>query len=320
MSEKILFVDDDADALAAYRRNLRKQFEIETATSGEEGLETIDRRGPFAAIVSDLRMPGMDGTQFLAEAKARAPHSTLMMFTGYADLETAFENINEGTVFRFLIKPCRLDSLVNALKAGIAHHKLLTSEREVLQETVRGSIELLTEILGMINPTVFGRATRTKAFVRDIAVQMQLPNLWQLEVATMLSQIGTITVPSDVLEKAYAGESLTKKQQETLSSHPAVGSAMVANIPRLGPIAQMIEAQKQPFNSFASEASSAQEREVTLGAQILKVALDLDQLVARGLSPRAALSELGKQPAEYNPEVVTALTQAKGTTRSFFEE
>ena len=320
MTEKILFVDDDADALAAYKRNLRNQFDIETASNGEEGLNVINSSGPFAVIVSDLRLPGMDDTQFLAEAKARAPHSTLMMLTEHADLETAFERINDGSVFRFLIKPCQLESLVQALNAGIARHRLFTSEREVLQETVRGSVELLTEILGMISPTAFGRATRTKHFVRDIAIQMQLRNLWQLEVAAMLSQIGTITVPSDVLEKAYAGESLTGNQQEMLDGHPAVGSAMVANIPRLGPIAQMIEAQRRPFNSYASVPSSAQEREIALGAQILKVVLDLDQLVARGLSPKAALAELSKQPAEYSSEVVTALAQAKGTTRSFFEE
>ena len=95
---------------------------------------------------------------------------------------------------------------------------------------------------------------------------------------------------------------------------------MVATIPWPGPIAQMIGARKQPFNSYVSEVSSEQDSEVTLGAQILKVALDLDQLVARGQSPKHALVELSERPTEYNIEEVTALAQAKGTTRSFFEE
>lgn len=172
----------------------------------------------------------------------------------------------------------------------------------------------------MINPTVSGRATRTKHFERDIAAQSQLPDLWQLAVDRLLSQIGTIAVPSDVLENAHAGESLTGEQHWMLATHPAVGSAMVATIPRLGPIAHMIGAKKQPFNSCVSEVSSEQESEVSLGTQILKVALDLDQLVARGQSPKDALIELSKRLTEYNTEVVTALAQAKGTARSFFEE
>src|SRR5260221_2261200 len=73
VSEKILFVDDDANILEAYRRQLRKQFTIETALGGEEGLEAARSQGPFAVVVSDLRMPGMDGIQFLSSARLASP-------------------------------------------------------------------------------------------------------------------------------------------------------------------------------------------------------------------------------------------------------
>ena len=320
MSEKILFVDDEPNVLATYKRHLRKQFQLETATSGKQGLEAIDSRGPFAVIVADLRMPGMDGIQFLAEARERAPDSVLMMLTGYADVQTALKAVNEGVFFRFLIKPVQLETLVKALEAGIARYQLVTAERELLEKTLKGSIEVLTEILGMVNPAAFGRATRIKHYVSDIAVQLQLPDLWQLEMAAMLSQIGCITVPPDILDKMYAGESLTGDEQELFSSHPSVGSSLVANIPRLKPIARMIKAQQLPFKSYVVQQSLAQERGIDLGAQILKVALDLDQLVVGGLSPKAALDELHRRPDEYNPEVVTALSQAKGFTASFFIE
>lgn len=318
MSEKILFIDDEPNVLATYKRHLRKQFHIETATSGEEGLEAIDRQGPFAVIVSDLRMPGMDGVEFLAEAKERAPDSVRIMLTGYADVETALEAVNEGVFFRFLIKPCQLETLVKALEAGIARYQLVTAERELLEKTLKGCIEVLTEILGMVNPVAFSRATRIKHYVRDIAVQLQLSNLWQLEVAAMLSQIGCIILPADILDKMYAGESLTEDEQELFSSHPSVGSNLVANIPRLEPIASMIERQQESFRAQLLLPETSPEYTVVLGSQILKVALDLDQLVVGGLSPKAALAELHKQPDEYNPEVVAALSQAKGYTASLF--
>ena len=175
MIEKILFVDDDSSVLATCKRNLRKHFHVETALGGQQGLEAIDNHGPFAVIISDLRMPGIDGIEFLASAREQSPDSVFMMFTGYADVQTAFEAVNEGTVFRFLIKPCPLETLVKALKAGIAQYRLVTAERELLEKTVKGSIEVLTEVLGMVNPVAFSRATRIKHYVRDIAVGQQCP-------------------------------------------------------------------------------------------------------------------------------------------------
>jgi len=317
---QILFVDDDPNVLATYERNLRKQFQIETATSGEEGLGLIEQSGPFAVIVSDLRMPGMDGFEFLTRAKERAPDSVLIMFTGYADLQTALNAVNEGVYFRFIIKPCPTETLVKALETGIAQYEMIVAKRELLEKTLKGSIEVLTEILGMVSPAAFGRATRVKHYVKDIASELKLANTWRLEVAAMLSQIGCVTVPPQVLDKAYAGQALTEAEQDVLSSHPSVGSMLVANIPRLEAIAGMIEGQQLPFKSYAVQPSEAQEREIALGAQMLKVAVDLDQRVASGLAPSAALAELRRQPDEYNPEIVDALYRAKGMTASLLAE
>ena len=114
MSEKILFVDDEPDLLAAYQRHLRKAFEIETAEGPERGLEAVTERGPFAVIVSDLRMPNMDGIQFLSLVKKKTPNSVRIMLTGCADLETSIAAVNEGNIFRFLTKPCQPNTLVKS--------------------------------------------------------------------------------------------------------------------------------------------------------------------------------------------------------------
>ncbi len=316
MNEKILFVDDEPDVLATFQRNLRKQFQVATATSGQAGLAIIEQQGPFAVIVSDLRMPGMDGTQFLARVRTCAPHSVLMLFTGYVDMQTAFDAVNDGTVFRFLIKPCLSDTLIKALTAGIAQYQLHTAEQELLEKTLKSSIEVLTEILGMVNPEAFGRATRVKDYAKDMAVPLKLTKLWQLEMAAMLSQIGCVSVPSEVLKKAYAGHALTDDERDLLALHPAVGARLVANIPRFESIAWMIEAQQLPYRAYNVQRLVALDDEIALGAQILKVAIDLDQLVVSGFSPSAALNELQKRPDEYNPRVVKALSQSKGMTAS----
>src|ERR1700733_8122058 len=102
MSNRILCVDDDINILEGYQRALRKEFDITTAPGGEEALVKIRDEGPFAVVVSDMRMPGMDGIQLLTRIKQVAPESVRIMLTGNADQQTAMNAVNEGNIFRFL--------------------------------------------------------------------------------------------------------------------------------------------------------------------------------------------------------------------------
>lgn len=122
MGNKILFVDDDSNILDAYSRQLKRQFRVDTARGGEEGLNAVANNGPYAVIVSDLRMPGMDGNQFLSRVKDMAPQSVRMMLTGFADLKTAMDAINRGNIFRLLTKPCAKEVLTEALSEGIEQY------------------------------------------------------------------------------------------------------------------------------------------------------------------------------------------------------
>jgi len=140
MAEKILCVDDDPNVLSALERTLRKQYAIHTAEGAEEGIKAIEAEGPFAVIVSDLRMPGMDGIQFLAHVKEIAPDSVRIMLTGHADLKVSIEAVNEGNIFRFLTKPCPPEKLSKALDAGIELYRLVKAEKELLESTLRGSV------------------------------------------------------------------------------------------------------------------------------------------------------------------------------------
>lgn len=124
MSEKILFVDDDSNILEAYKRQMRKRFTIETALGGEEGLAVIARNGPFAVVVADMRMPRMDGIEFLMKVKTIAPHTVRMMLTGNADQQTANDAVEKGQVFHYLTKPCNPDVLTKAIDAGLSLYQL----------------------------------------------------------------------------------------------------------------------------------------------------------------------------------------------------
>lgn len=178
MTEKILCVDDEPNVLNAYQRALRKEFQIETAVGGAPGLAAIDSQGPYAVIVTDMQMPGMDGIQFLAQVKEKSPDSIRIMLTGNADQHTAIEAVNEGNIFRFLTKPCPPEVLAKTLKAGLQQYRLVMVEKELLEKTLRSSIQVLTDILSLVNPTAFSRASRVQRLVCALAAKLQIEQAW----------------------------------------------------------------------------------------------------------------------------------------------
>jgi len=139
---RILLVDDEGRVLEALRRNLRNQFDITMATSGAEAIDILKRRGPFAVLVTDLRMPRMGGLELLAEARKLAPDTTRVLLTGKTDLASAIAShpggIDEGTIFRFLTKPLSLDLFLKALEAAVEHHRQAIAQRERMAAGMAG--------------------------------------------------------------------------------------------------------------------------------------------------------------------------------------
>lgn len=151
MKNKILLVDDDAMVLAGLKRQLRAQFRIETALSGEEALKIIDEKGPFAVVVSDYYMPGMNGIDFLCKVKTVDPDTVRMMLTGSADMSTAIQAVNEGSIFQFHPKPCPADTLGKAIKSGIDKYRKTTDSQTAMKK-IKTSLEDASRIQQTLKP------------------------------------------------------------------------------------------------------------------------------------------------------------------------
>lgn len=106
LKPRILLVDDEPNVLSALARQLHPLYQVSLTPSPEEGLLLLEREGPFAVVLSDMRMPKMDGATFLKHVRERSPDTIRLLLTGHADLESAIAAVNEGQVFRFLTKPC----------------------------------------------------------------------------------------------------------------------------------------------------------------------------------------------------------------------
>ena len=125
MAEQILFVDDEKSVLDGIERLLYGEFSISKAQGTIQGISLIQLLGPYAIVVSDMRMPGRDGdgARFLARVHQLAPNTVTMLLTGYKDMEAAIVAVNEGRIFRYLRKPCKKDDLVKAIHQGLAQYR-----------------------------------------------------------------------------------------------------------------------------------------------------------------------------------------------------
>jgi response regulator RpfG family c-di-GMP phosphodiesterase len=307
MTEKILCVDDDPNILAAYTRQLRKQFALETAEGAQPGLEALSARGPFAVVVTDMRMPGLSGVEFLRRVRDLAPLTVRMMLTGNADQQTAIDAVNQGSIFRFLTKPCQPETFANALRAALDQYRLVTAEKELLEQTLRGSIKVLTEVLSLVNPVAFGRAARVQRLVQKLAAAFAVDNAWELEVAAMLSQLGCVTVPETVLGRVYAGADVPASEMQMFERHPQIGHDLIARIPRLESVAQLVAYQDKRYDGVGPPQGGKSGDAIPLGARILKCALDYDVLQARGHTGTAATDVLKRRAGWYDSRVLEVL-------------
>ena len=310
MTKKVLFVDDEPNVLQSIRRSLRKDFDVDTAEGGEEALAKMKANGTYAVIVSDMRMPGMNGVEFLTEAKQRSPDTVRMMLTGNADQQTAVDAVNHGDIFRFLNKPCATDELASAVRNGLRQHELITAEKELLEQTLRGSINALANVLSLSNPEVFGSTSRSKHRMRQLAEQLGLDDVWQHESAAMLCQMGCIAVAEDLVRRKVSGGKLDDEEYAQFAEHAAIGADLVTSIPRMGPVAEAIRYQVKNFDGSGYPKDAVKGEDIPLGARLLKVILDFDAIEATGMKTEDVIEQLKSHPERYDPKVLSAFEKA----------
>lgn len=318
MNKKVLIVDDDVNIRASFERNFRTKYKVVTAQSGEEGLVKLEVDGPFAVIIADYYMPGMNGVQFLTLAKKIAPDSERIMFSGQADLKVSIDAINEGDIFRFLSKPCPTERLEHILISAVEKYRLVTSEKEILEQTLKGSIKLLANILSIMSPKVFRQATDLRKTAQKIAQRLMTNNLWEIELAALFSQIGCVTIPVEILNKVYGGQILTQGETEIYFSHANAGGNLLRNIPRLEGIANAITYQFKQFNGGGYPRDGIKGNDIPLMARIIKVVIDYEALLSQGKSPAQALAGMRRRYEWYDKTILAALDAEISSVKTGF--
>lgn len=277
---KVLIVDDHENLLSGLKRQLRGQYDLTMATSGPEAISKLGTEGPFAVVVSDMRMPGMDGVELLEILEKKAPDTIRMMLTGNSDQETAVRAINTGQIFRFFNKPCDSKTLSEGINAGIQQFKIHRAEKTLIEQTLSGSIKLLSDILSMSNPHEAHRREKMRRWAKRIATEIRIPRSWELDLAVMLSHIGMIGVPAHVCDKALRLEELTPVESEMIINSPQTGAELIANIPRMENIARSILYQEKNYSGEGFPVDEVSGEDIPLISRVLKILSDLADITS----------------------------------------
>jgi hypothetical protein len=202
--------------------------------------------------------------------------------------------------------------LVAALAAGQAEqYRLQSAEKEVLKETLTGTVAILIQILSAIQPLAFGRASRIRQYMCLLRAELQIADSWEFEAAAMLSQLGAISVDPSVLKKYYDGEDLSEVDRRHLLSHASIGRRLLQEVPRLQAVSQMIERQYQDWRN--SSERDPESRLIAVGSQMLSAILEFDRLVGSGRSSSDALAAMRREESEFHPDVLAALDRLQDT-------
>ncbi|CAN5261531.1 response regulator [soil metagenome] len=308
MKPKILCIDDEPNILAGFQVNLRKDFEVLTAESGQRGLEIFSATPDLEVIVSDMRMPKMNGAAVLAQARATRPMITRVLLTGQTDIASAVSAINDGQIFRFLTKPCERDMLIAALRSASDHHRLITSEQVLLRDTLRGAIAALVDIMSITNPQAFGRSNRVKTRARELAEALELEEPWNVEIATALQFVGYALLPPETLDRLQHSQPLSELEHKQIARLPAVTEQVLAHIPRLEPIRAILAAVSRDGARPRWEDADKAHR----AAEVVRVANDSDLLEIAGVRDDQTVEAM-RGSRKYSEPVLAALATLSGT-------
>jgi response regulator RpfG family c-di-GMP phosphodiesterase len=149
MDLKILLIDDQPEVLATLGRLLKQKYEIDTACDAEEALILCQESGPYAIVLADYGLPGMDGIEFLSIVQDRWPESVRMVITGVTDFDLAVKAVHEGQIFRFMTKPCEFGELCQAIDEGLGIYQQGIEDTELTEQLAlaKDSLKTLTEDL-----------------------------------------------------------------------------------------------------------------------------------------------------------------------------
>ena len=312
-THSLLLVDDEENILNSLKRTLRKeQYRIITAQSGMEGLSVIDRE-KISLVLSDHRMPGMEGVEFLNEVRQKSPETIRMMLTGYADMQSVMNAINHGEVYRFITKPWDDEEIRFIVRDALRHYDLIdenkalqalthkqnielkdlnnnledkvaerTKEVEVLYKNLEQNffdfVRVFLSLLELKSQYLGSHCKRVAALSRRLADKAGLlpDEKLDIELASLLEDIGTLGFPEKMLRKRES--ELDPTEKALIEQHPVIGQTSLQHIQKLLPVSLLIRHHHERYDGIGYPDNLRRER-IPAGSRIIAIADFFDKLI-----------------------------------------
>lgn len=317
---RVLCVDDDPAVLRVACRVLAPRFDVTIAPGPAEALEIgQNATEPFAVVVSDLQMPGLSGVGLLQCFRRLAPQTVRVLLSGRADLAAAVAAVNAGEIYRFITKPFELETLIASVTEACEHHATLVGTgvwEHPSAERLAGYTRTLNALLNVTRPCARACAARVARRVEEIAATVSLDCLDDLCAAAALSQIGSASIPSELADRLYGGETLSPSDAIVAASVPHASAAMLDGVPELARVARILALAEptgpdtpaerataeresdQRADAHGSDTHGSDAQSIVLAARLLGAAITSDHYARHGLPIPVPLLELsGLDPA-----------------------
>lgn len=307
----VLCVDDEPNILSSLKRALRGGCKVLTAGSGAQAIEVLQSQD-VDLIISDMRMPGMDGAQLLEHAHQNWPQTVRILLTGYADMGATVAAINRGRIFRYINKPWDDGELQMTVRQGLERQALerekqrlealtrvqndqlieinaqlehrvqertaeVTQAHEKLKRSYLNSIKVFSNLLEMRGGRLAGHGRRVADVARKLAAKMKLSSEDQQHVfvAGLMHDIGLLALNDTLLAKPVS--KYTPDESTLYRQHTTAGEQSLMALDDMTPVGSIIRAHHERFDGFGFPDRKA-GADIPIGARILAVADAYDEL------------------------------------------
>ena len=319
-SYKILMVDDDLENIKLLGNILRDEnYMLGFASDGNKALKLLKEANDYDLVLLDVNMPNLNGYEVCRMMKEHPilKDIPVIFLSSYSEVDFIVEGFESGAN-DYVTKPIKKKELLarintqlklkevenSLIDSIIEKEKLLVSEQQLLDKTLKGSIKILIDILSMIGPVALFPTKKTSQNAKKLASDLNITKVWELEIALLLSKLGCITIPSEVLQNKLEGKNISAEQNKIFLQHPQLGKKLLSNIPRFEYIAESIAYQFKHYDGSGYPDDDIQGERIPLFGRILVILNDIEELNHSGNTREENLRQLQSRENWYDPQLL----------------
>lgn len=304
----ILLIDSDVKLLRGAEFALRGLGQTFVASNPDEATLALRQPRSYSVILTALTLSSTDGCSLLRRIRERHPESVRLLMVGKESVRNVSDAINETTAFRVLAKPFTAETLRRAVSEARAECERVAREREMLEGTLHGSLEAIAGMLAGVQPAAFGRAVRLRRMVTLIAEKVDLRDRWEVQVAALLSQFGTVWLPADLVERLCRNQPITAVEHSQALGSIDATLKLLQPIPRMTRVCEILRSVDL-IPSHEARHSTPHRGDAE---RVFTLALDFDGLFAKYGSASEALREMESHIGRYHASYFDALREIVG--------